>query len=670
MNISLKKITIENFKSVSEKQELELPRNGLILLEAQPYNGSSSGVGKSSVLAAFDYVFTGSYTGSHTHWYAMPNDKSKVSMFFRKETDDVVVEKSPGETTLTINSIKTPGGVKVVMAAIEDFLKIDTRLIVNLTHKRQRQRDEASFLKSNDGEKKEFLSKVLGLDEIESLLKAAAKKADEYDILIQKDKTIIEGLKQELSELKEILPFNEKELIETESLFAIKKAEWGNYQANKDKKRAELTGYLEKLKIEQDKIENTAKENFKKINNNFKSKLTDKLNELKLQKNKREIELKEEQIKKEKQIKYWEIQKNNFIEVEKLRKEINHVQSGFCPFCKREWKTQDALDIIKNNEQKILSKNLDPELNLETINNAFLEEKKVNSIDATLLSILDKISKIEEKIKNEIELQKNEILTQKNLELEELQKRSNFSELSFEIEFMEKRERELNAGVVILYDKISQLKTEKAKNINDIANFNSNKKKIEAKLQAQVDELNQLEINSALEKDFRFALGGKGFLGAVIEEILQEISDEINGFMATIPNISGLSVRIRNLQENNNSIKPKINYQIFKENFRVDVNDLSEGQRSSLDFVTFLAVREVVFKRLNVRLNYILLDESLDYLTFADKKACFDILNTLAQENIIIVVDHNDQFKSLFENRVNVTYDGRSTSIGKITTLG
>src|SRR5271165_3139112 len=108
MNISLKSIKIENFKSVSEKQELELPRNGLILLEAQPYNGSSSGVGKSSVLASFDYVFTGSYTGSHTHWYALPNDKTKVSMSFKKGSDDVLIEKSPGETTLTINGIKTP----------------------------------------------------------------------------------------------------------------------------------------------------------------------------------------------------------------------------------------------------------------------------------------------------------------------------------------------------------------------------------------------------------------------------------------------------------------------------------------------------------------------------------------------------------------------------------
>jgi DNA repair exonuclease SbcCD ATPase subunit len=701
-SISVKSIKIENFKSFSEKQELELPRNGLILLEAEAYNGSSSGVGKSSLLNSFDYVFNGSYTRVQTHWYCPPGIKSRVSIVLKKDSDEVVIDKSTGDTSLWINGTKTPGGVKVTMAAIEDLLEIDTTLIPALTHKRQRQRDENSFLKSSDSEKKEFLSKVLGLDTIESILKTSSDKAKECDTLAEKVKTIVEELKKELAELKPIEFFDENLLIQTEELFNIKKTEWTNFRDNKDKKRHELSIHLENLKIEQNKIEKVAEEKLKALSKTTNSnKNLETINSrLKEIKNQIEVLVKENNekiVKIEKELKTYEDQKTILqklafsktqliVKKDKLTKEIEHIKTGVCPLCSREWKDGHAIKTIEEKQHEIDLINIDitdadsAALEIIELNQKIeLSKSKIKTRSGTIPEVLvlsDEKSKLEEKLKNienqfqtKLQSQKNEIITQKNVELEELQKKFNFSELSFEIEFMEKRERELNEGVVVLYERINQLKNEKSKNANDVHNYNVNRNKIIDKLKTQENELKTLQTTSALEKDFKIAMGNKGFLGAIIEEILVEISDKINEFIATIPNISGLSVKIENKQESENLVKPKIAYSIFKENFRVDVTDLSEGQRSSLDFVTFLSVREVVFSRLNVKLNYMLLDESLDYLTFVDKKACFDILKNLSENNLIIVVDHNDQFKNLFDQRICVSYDGRATVISKTTSL-
>ena len=74
-----------------------------------------------------------------------------------------------------------------------------------------------------------------------------------------------------------------------------------------------------------------------------------------------------------------------------------------------------------------------------------------------------------------------------------------------------------------------------------------------------------------------------------------------------------------------------------------------------------LAVGNVVSSRRGVYPNFLILDESLHGLGGVAKESCIEMLQSVAGERLVLVVDHSTEFCNLFNQVIEVEQvDGQS----------
>ncbi len=144
-----------------------LPETGLLGLKGK------SGAGKSSVILALSFAlgycpFPATALQSFEH---LTNEKLQIRLDLIAEGEEVSILR--GETT-SFNGLK---GAKNLDGEIKKLVKLPLDLVEVLTFREQK--SHSKFLTLPDAKKKEFLSKLLGLEELEEQTNEALRNIKE-----------------------------------------------------------------------------------------------------------------------------------------------------------------------------------------------------------------------------------------------------------------------------------------------------------------------------------------------------------------------------------------------------------------------------------------------------------------------------------------------------------
>src|SRR6266404_1950426 len=184
--ITIKNLGCEAFRGfVSVQQTREFPPRGFFGIRGRNLNtGGSSGAGKSSVTHLIAYLLGFS-----------PFPATKQQSFLTKKPLQVwgVLDSPEGlvtirrgkETSIQVGDEPLiTGSVSKVNERLDKLFGVGPDLLRNLTYRPQRK--PGLFLSLADADKKQFLSKVLGLEELRRQVKDSSKiLADKRDIWIQ-----------------------------------------------------------------------------------------------------------------------------------------------------------------------------------------------------------------------------------------------------------------------------------------------------------------------------------------------------------------------------------------------------------------------------------------------------------------------------------------------------
>lgn len=300
-------IEIEGFRSFADKTLIKFPsaKRGAVLISGKYKDGTTgSGSGKSSILMAMSFAlgFCDVPSTELKSWYSK---KMSVRLRLSDGTNTYDIIRDP-KLKLLVNGIEYEGTATGAKEKLDEILKAPPELIKVLTYRPQR--ESGFFLSNSDKENKEFLTKVLGLDSIETASDLFSKQVSDAELKVQL-------LQASISQLEGSIKSSEvPESSLTEAEFAINVA---NHRVADIKAGI---GASVDVRIEISNID--------------------------------------AELSKLSKIKYeYESAKNQNVQarrnIETFQKEIVHLESGKCFTCNQTWNTAQSL--IEKNKSSISS---------------------------------------------------------------------------------------------------------------------------------------------------------------------------------------------------------------------------------------------------------------------------------------------------------------------------
>lgn len=711
--IRVKKVTIKGFRQFREESSVELPESGLVLIRGKNNDtGGSSGSGKSTIMHAISYAlgFCPFPATALQNWYS--NEKMQVTVELDTHEGPVVVKRG-AETSLTINGEVVKGSVRAVDERLRQLLGLPNDLLKALTYRPQ---DEPGlFLSMTDAERKEFLSQLLDLKELEGISDAARKAAND---LLSKAEQIersaayissqIQGI--DLSKPtptpgyenaeKVIADLEAKESLarkEMEEAAAAAKA----IQEEKNAVIRQLTAEANAAKQAIDTKINELRANRKPFASALQPELDKAVARVEAAKARLQTVLHEADETRKKISQDLQERTNRAAEyraqiarlpemrkrAEQLAKEIEICKSATCPTCSQTWITEGA-------------------------------QKHMESLQSELQNLLSTINQLEKvevswpKIEEALRQQQNALATYQHPDHATAQNELNEAEnacqairvaMATERQEWEAKEREKESALVLersniaeewsekiqkatqtydhRYEPLNTLAFEKAeaarKAADELAKYKlaaMNAKKADEvalaawkerveqhkKLTAELDRLNSeirdLRQRAAAESDFAALVGREGFLGAVFDEVLAEISQETNELLKGLPNVANTTLTFVSESETaKGTVSRKIVPVVMKNGVEIPLKaGLSGGQYTSVQLAVDLAVATVIGRRTGKMLGFLMLDECFNGHDFPVKEACLDILQRAAEKRLILIVDHATELKEMFTAFVDV----------------
>jgi DNA repair exonuclease SbcCD ATPase subunit len=182
--------------------------------------------------------------------------------------------------------------------------------------------------------------------------------------------------------------------------------------------------------------------------------------------------------------------------------------------------------------------------------------------------------------------------------------------------------------------------------------------------------IDTLTLNQAAEEDFAQLVGREGFLGAIFNDVLAEISAETNDILGRIANTAHVTLEFRSEIENKKGtvtkeIRPIVTIGGFEAPMK---SGCSGGMYSAVRLAVRIAIRRVIGRRTGSEICWLALDESFDGLDDVCKEACAEILNDAARTDLIFVVDHGAAFKAMVVQTIELEFKNGSTIIKESST--
>ncbi|WNM70303.1 recombination endonuclease [Myxococcus phage Mx1] len=663
--VHVRNITVQAFRSFQERQTgPELPKTGLYAVRGHNRDsGGSSGAGKTSVLLAIAYAFGYlPYAAvAQQCWYT----KAPLQVELELDTPEgPAILRRGKEFSLTWNGQTVKGAAKEVEAAIDQMFGLNAELRKVLTYRQQRR--PGRFLTMTNGEKQEFLAKLLPqLQEFEAQISSAGLAANEAAQEAGKLPAVIEALLQgrgalpvrpespdlsgEEAKLKTLLersqdvgralakavadleaskldsappesaPFVPPETESVKFQLALKSCDEriSRIEAERDAEIARLDAELEQLN--------------KEIHD---------INELLAQ---------AEGIQQE-----WA----------RLAEHITAASMGECPTCSQPWTQADlpALEAegvrLKALLEKVrMAEEWWPELNRTWAQRQ--EERKNAQQNPTLAkfatvraNILAQIAVEAEKVKTARQLYDATVRAEQAEHASRIAERQRPYKEAYENHLNEQRRLEFEIAAVKA--RIDAALTQHRRDAESYTSSMDRYESLEANVRLQRERLAAYQAQANEQADFAAML--KGFLGAYLEEVLREISTETNEILRSLPNTPTTTVEfVTEVQTQKGTTRQQIKAIVTKNGVETDLESgNSGGQLESVELAVELSIAKVIGQRTGVRPGFIIFDESFASHCPPVKEACLSVLRKAAEECLILVVDHASELKDAFDGFIDV----------------
>jgi DNA repair exonuclease SbcCD ATPase subunit len=626
--MKLKRLTLQGFRSFIEPQTIVFPDNGLFLLKGD------SGAGKTSILLAIAFaldVTPKEY--SQTELGSWDGTPLQVELELEKNGVQIIIGRGK-KTFITIGE-ETATGSKAYQAGLLKIFGISPQLYSLLIYRAQ---DTAgSFLSMSDADKKEYLSALLALDQVESVAEQAAAKAKTLELQITEIKGRLSGLtapnppeqkiekleaailqlNQELAAKAEVLQTAQVHSSDIERQLTNLHNQW---LLSKSKEAEVLKAKFDKAQVMIKSLKDSVKEQNKDLLQKQK-KLSEGIHEAQLSINKRES---------------FRVEKNN------LEKSLAKLKTGTCNVCHQPWSNEKAVTDTENRLKELdgfilTHQNSDIDLKhfkKELSEILLVHDDRIDQLEEASKALYQKIANLNSAhITDANIIQMQKVLSDARHSVAELlipvgTIRTNIQRIQDERKLVERLYATWQAQMVTYNQKIAQY---------------------EAEIKTLTDSWNA-------ELDFAAALGRTGFMGVIFDEILAEIAEEANKRLRSLVNTEHLTISFESEWEAKNgkskrSIVPVILAHGHRLSYRAG---LSGGQRTSVDQAVDLATKIVVSRRTGCQPAFLMLDEVFNGQPPATKEAALEILQQFAQNSLVIVIDHSNDFQQLFNNILEV----------------
>ncbi len=662
--ISIKNIKFKAFRSFAEQQETgALEECGLYGIKGFNTNtNGSSGAGKSNFHLAISYAlgYSPFFDTELQSW--LTNEEMQVELHLQTPSGPAILKRGK-ETSIRLND-QLLKGVKPVNAALKSIIGMPIDLLDALTFRQQRK--PGRFLSMTDKEKKEFLSKLLGLEELEPQIKTAIKKANETEKQALQFKAVLEALESSLPP-----PPSVSVLLSIDDV--IKK--YASLLKEKESLTSKITELEALICLEQKKIQAIEGRIFTDTDTGVNNPDLIKLETLLQQCNTRILAL-EEVSKAElaslhddlsfetKSLASYQKEADKlsgFLEkLSALDSKIDGIKANKCPTCTQQWTpdTQALADMValrtsyelsvkaatysKENISKIAQ--IRDEISQKILNYSNEDLKQLKVMQG---QIKDKITETKANISAENYRKLNEFNESKKKEIDLI----NTITRPWIFEQRSLQEKLYNTQALIAATKAEQAGIERT-NQSLVDQYHKDEANFKAqwiKINKAREDYNSLMLIAKTEADFASVL--KSFLGAIFEEVLVEISDETNSMLKVIPNVSTMTLQFSTESVTQEEVvRQEIKPVIQKSGVSVSLRSgLSGGQLTSVELAVDLAIGTIIGRRTGIMPGWLILDESFDGHGIPEKEACLELLKNAAKDRLILVIDHASEIKEYFD---------------------
>lgn len=662
--VSLKRVTLFNFRSFEGKHVLDLDDKGLVLLLGR------SGAGKSSIFLSIAYALDFlPYSGKEQKcWHS--EEPMWVELELSTPDGDVVIHRGD-KTWVKVGSKPKVTSAKAVAEAIDKAIGLSKTLREALTFRRQRQ--PGMFLAKTDREKKEFLVELLGLQwlerEIEASVKrvsAASKLVDQYEPLLKKAD---EDLKFSESNVTGLVP---------EDVTALAAAVVEAQDAH-DGVEAQRDYMLGRFKMAVDREQSIAQ----RIRDNWDQQPTNEMVRLRgligecIHRENRAKFIEEQRLQKfENEQKAFRdslrILTNEIATLPGLRRQVTALceerealQQQKCGTCSRPWdqaearlcEVRDQLLSVQNRMEAIEANSETATKLEEALMERFVSSGKVEKL-REMRALAEQQFAAEEAKQPNVEDTVRAVLEDPRRPSAKYQKQVD----AFRADLIE-RTCDLIAAKQALADA-------RARNRERLAKSDTEQKfvaRARAARNAALTDIHNARGTFNQERDYLDML--RGFLGQIFEEILREIADEANSVIGAIPNTASVTLRFaveRETQDGKlrNEITPIVSFAGREAPME---SGASGGMYTSIEVAVDLAVSRVITRRTGCDLAWIIMDESFNGHTTHEKESCLEILKGYSADKLILIVDHASEFKELFTRVVEIKNDNGRSSFTEAT---
>lgn len=701
--IRLKHIEIQNFKSF-HKASFSFPESGLVSLEADNKDtGGSSGAGKSTFLNAIAYALGYcEFPASTLKGWGSDDDMRVVLTLSTAEGD---VEISKGAKNYIKVGTTTVTGAKSIEETLQKVVGLDSDTLKALVYRRQK--SSGLFLTMDDAEKKEFLGRVLNLDQYEEALEKAKSAISAIKPVVSATENIItsqgtidkpvEPVLQELAldELRDDVELHKKAIeeladkelvVDSQIIDSISQynsqvdALYTEYSPKLLKLESELDAYSKSYSFTPDTSELLACDaRIEKV----KSRLTKVSKELDEAKKAHQESVKTKSGEIAKLTHLASTFKPLQVQLDGLKGNKEKLEQSVCFTCDRDGffnpdtkqRLDDKILEVENNIQTCVEANI--RLPIAQSELDALQPPSTALYDAMTNALATEQAK-KQSVQSALLTQEADAKKQHQLGAADLKNQFNALDNEFSL-----KKNDAYRKHCAVKDKLNDIKRKFSDEKNDhkrkeieadyrvrkfVADHESAMKQHQSDMKRYNDYLflvSKLESDKkCLDTQTALADMLKGFTGSIFEEILDEVADEANGILGTIPNVSHCSIVFNTEQvTQKGTSKQRITPVVSVGGNSGPIKSVcSGGMESSIELAVDIAVASVIARRTGASPQWIVLDEAFDGLDSVAKEACLEMLQKHANDKLIVVVSHVSDFREFFANSINIEYkEGIST---------
>jgi len=718
----LERISVEAFRSFRDKNQSPLlPERGLCLIKG--YNkdtGGSSGSGKTSVALAVAHAFKFAHFPATDLQSYHTDKKMQVELSLDMDGRDVLL-KVGKEQSIRVGDEVIKGSATAVQEKLQQLTGFSPDMLRALTYRPQKK--PGLFLSMTDSDKKEFLSKLLGLEELEQLAEKATSAANAYATTANFKFVTQRDLHEQAAQSKPVEPVLESTDIYVQNVEAGKRglasakemqeqvavviaqlrADLATDESESRKVIDEQLGFMraqhDEMRAARKPFIPTMRDEMVKAQGE-RSRLQKRLDELRATEQAERGQLMEQAMLMKTKLQMVNqlaaTEPKILAEIAALEAQIAHTEKQSCPTCKQHWTAGGAELYLDELREKHAAKSAE----LADARDAVLMldqlREMVRDLEAAAKNYsLPEVAEVEvelEKAKADVakyharfdtEEQEYELaVKQEELKLaQDLQALKQKLEAELEqalasartnIALFEQQASNVNNEVMTALLAFNTAKEDlqkvESRNATLVATYEANKRNYEDLLKraekAKAD-WEEIQAMADREEDFARLVGREGFLGSIFEEVLVEISQETNEYLKALPNVATTTIEFTTENETKKgTVQKKIVPVVMKNGVKIPLEaGLSGGQLTSVELAVDLAVMKVISQRTGKMPGWLILDESFEGHDLPVKEACLEILKKAAEDRLILVVDHATEVKEMFDFFIEVESENDVSTI-------